>query len=119
MSFAGGPVEPTSGTCPFMHVTPPMPVLPNKVIYKKTRKLLFFFCWLLLTVFVLIAFRFQMTENDGATYGTVTGKSGPSSLEPSQKQSNGVIMAHGKIFSKIYKFIAVSLYSLIQYYIIY
>lgn len=35
------------------------------------------------------------------TYGIVTGKSGPSSLEPSQKQSNGVMMAQGKIFSKI------------------
>lgn len=40
------------------------------------------------------------------TYGTVTGKSGPSNLEPSQKQSSGVMMAHGKMFSKICKFIS-------------
>lgn len=41
------------------------------------------------------------TKHDEATYGTVTGKSGPSNLEPSQKQSSGVMMAHGKILSKI------------------
>ena len=35
------------------------------------------------------------------TYGMVTGKSGPNSFDPSQKQSNGVMMAHGKMFSKI------------------
>lgn len=36
-----------------------------------------------------------------ATYGTVTGTSGPNSLEPSQKQSKGVIITQGIIFSKI------------------
>ena len=35
------------------------------------------------------------------TYGIVTGKSGPSNFEPSQKQSSGVMMAQGKMFSKI------------------
>lgn len=35
------------------------------------------------------------------TYGIYTGESGPKSLLPSQKQSRGVIMAHGIILSKI------------------
>jgi len=35
------------------------------------------------------------------TYGTVIGFSGPKSLEPSQKQSKGVIISQGIIFSNI------------------
>lgn len=37
------------------------------------------------------------------TYGIATGKSGPRSLEPSQKQSKGVMIAQGIMFSKIWK----------------
>lgn len=36
------------------------------------------------------------------THGIVGGYSGPSSLLPSQKQSNGVIILHGIMFSKIF-----------------
>ena len=35
------------------------------------------------------------------TYGMWTGYSGPRSFDPSQKQSSGVMMEHGKRFSKI------------------
>lgn len=35
------------------------------------------------------------------TYGIETGNSGPKSFAPSQKQSNGVTIAHGNKFSSI------------------
>ena len=63
-----------------------------------TGLLVFFFLSLSLSTFAVIKHAHTQRE---ITYGIVTGKSGPSSLEPSQKQSSGVMMAHGKMFSKI------------------
>lgn len=55
---------------------------------------------------VLLGSRSSLPHNTMlCTYGIVTGASGPgpSSLDPSQKQSRGVMMAHGIIISNIWK----------------